>query len=137
MVIEFYDELYAMLTKEKFGYTFKIARSMTGKLYPSWSTLARTVSWQPSLLTLLSYGPIKYNSANAYELGDFIGTYFFHKTQEIPLNQREDTREILVHNLINLSKSYDAGRFDETTCIRAIAKANMTNVEYVHVVTGK
>lgn len=135
---QFYDDLVSILSAKKVNYTFKLAISMLGHPYISWSSISRTLSWQPSLLTLLSYGPVKAdNPSGLHELGDTIGIYIYRKLGGISEPDREKARETIAHNLIMLCRSYGLDRYDEVYCIRTIARRIMTQPEYDRLVTGK
>lgn len=134
----FYDDLLSILSEKKINYTFKLAISMLGHPYISWSSISRTLSWQPSLINLLSYGPVKADNPNGlHELGDTIGVYIYRKLGDMQEREREKARETIAHNLIMLCGSYGLDRHDEVYCIRTIARRIMTQTEYDRLITGK
>lgn len=131
-----YDELFDILSNRKIDYPFKLSISMFGHLYISWSSISRTVSFQPTFLTLLCYGlKTVDDTVDIEKLGGMVGTHIQRNLNKISIQEGEIVRKTIAHNLIMLRKSYGLDRHKETYCIRAIARKIMTKPEYDRLVT--
>lgn len=142
----FYNELFNILTHAKIGCPFKLSLSIFGFPYISKTNYAgtlitsiiRTATAQPSLIHLLSCGytnPLSVKAVHA--LGVTIGSYFEEKLNQLTTKKRDETLDILSHNIMMLYKSYGSARQAEGYCIHVMAQCFMKYELYEKLLSTK
>jgi hypothetical protein len=142
----FFIALYHLLTGRQINHRFKICVSLLGYPYISWlswlgvstETVYRTLTYQPSLLTVLNYDHACSNK-DYLEIGRLFGAFLYSMlNKESYLDKQEEKRHNFIHNMSLLQLQYlDQEQCKELTCLRRIATMFIIPTELSRFMAGE